>query len=132
MKTCLLHAGQLASSFLRHIIAGEVAGAWQQVGGMRNMLTNLVRPLELLVIQNKETTSRFEKSSTRGLAPPNSRTGKYPSDMRRAGGSQPLSIEPMRTQPSFWVHGPDPPLGGCEYSATETRTIDAVDARPAT
>ena len=59
VKTSFLNTGQLALSYLRYIIAGELTGAWTKFGGLGALLTNLASILELSVLQNMETACRF-------------------------------------------------------------------------
>ena len=42
-RTPFPNTGQLAQHYLRYIISGEVAGAWQKLGGMGAPLTHLAR-----------------------------------------------------------------------------------------
>ena len=46
-KTSILKTSQLGLHYSRHIVAGESAGAWGNLGGLGAMLTNLAHPLEL-------------------------------------------------------------------------------------
>ena len=59
-KPSFLNTGQLALAYLRYIIAGELAGAWNKFGGLGALSTNLASILELSVIRNMETARRFE------------------------------------------------------------------------
>ena len=65
VKTSFLDIGRLALAHLRYIIAGELAGARAKSGGLGALLTNLASAIELSVIQNMETASRFERSPPR-------------------------------------------------------------------
>ena len=64
VKTSFLNTGQLAVACLRCIIAGEIVGAWAKFGGLGALLTNLASLVELSVIQNMETASRFERAQS--------------------------------------------------------------------
>ena len=52
VKTSFLNTGQLALSYLRYVIAGDLAGAWTKFGGLGAMLTNLASLLELCAAQH--------------------------------------------------------------------------------
>ena len=51
----VLNAAQPALHYPRYIIAVEVAGAWQRLGGMGAALTRLAHTMELSITQNVET-----------------------------------------------------------------------------
>ena len=57
-----MNTGQPALAYLRYIIAGELAGAWAEFGGLGAMLANLASVMELPVLQNMETACRFERA----------------------------------------------------------------------
>ena len=58
-RTPFLNSAQLALHFLRYIMTGDVAGAWQNIGGMGAALAHL---MELSIRQNMETARRYEKA----------------------------------------------------------------------
>ena len=64
VKTSFLNTGQLALTYLRYIMAGELSGAWTKFGGLGAMLTNLASIMELSVLQNMETACRFERTQS--------------------------------------------------------------------
>ena len=53
--------------YLRYVVAGEVAGAREKLGGMEDMLTNLAPLSELPVARNMGTVSRFENAQSAAL-----------------------------------------------------------------
>ena len=57
-----LHAGQLALHCVRYVIADEVAGARQELGGVGSALRHLAHLLELSAAQKMETNSHFGKA----------------------------------------------------------------------
>ena len=54
MRTPDLNTGQLDLHYLRYIVAGEAAGAWDEFGAMGATPTNLARIPELSVTQSVE------------------------------------------------------------------------------
>ena len=61
--TSFLNMGQLASNYLRFAIAGEVAGAWSNAGGITSSLTNVAHLIEM--IQARDTTDRTRRLRAR-------------------------------------------------------------------
>ena len=59
-----MNAGQLALSYLRYIIAGEAAGAWEAYVGLGATLARLAHILKLSVAQNMEIAYRFERAQS--------------------------------------------------------------------
>ena len=68
MKASFLNTGQLDLAYLRYIITGELAGAWNKFGGLGALLANLASTIELAVIRDVETACLFER--TQGAAWP--------------------------------------------------------------
>ena len=64
VMTSFLNTGQLALVYVRYIIAGELAGGWTKFGGLGALLTNLATELDLSIIRNMETASRFERAQS--------------------------------------------------------------------
>ena len=64
VKTLFMNSPQLSLAYLRYIIAGEVAGAWDAFGGMGAMLSHLAHLHKLSVTQNMETSFRFERAQS--------------------------------------------------------------------
>ena len=69
MRTPFLNSAQPALRYLRYVIAAEVAGAWQKLGGNggRNSeslaaLTHLAHLMELSLAQNMETAGTYWQS----------------------------------------------------------------------
>ena len=62
VKTSCQIAGQLALSYLRYIVAGEVAGTWVNFGGFGAILTNLAHVAYPSVFRSVETASRADQS----------------------------------------------------------------------
>ena len=49
---------------MRYSVAGEIVGAWGNLGGLGEMFTNLAHLLELSVARNMEAASRFDKAQS--------------------------------------------------------------------
>ena len=64
MKTSFLNTGQLGLAPFRHIIAGEMAGAWTISGSPGAMLTNMAHLPGLSVVRNMGTASRSEPAQS--------------------------------------------------------------------
>ena len=54
----------MALSSLRHIAAGEIAGAWDKFEGFGDLLTGLALFLELPILQNIVTASRYARAQS--------------------------------------------------------------------
>ena len=70
VKTSFFNTGQLALAYLRYIIAGELAGAWNKFGVLGALLKNLASIMELSVPQNMETACRFEEAQSAAWSRP--------------------------------------------------------------
>ena len=64
VKTLFMNSSQLSLAYLRYIVAGEVAGAWDAFGGMGAMLSHLAHLHKLSATQNMETSFRFERAQS--------------------------------------------------------------------
>ena len=64
VNTSTLNAEQLALSYLRFMVAGEIAGPRGNFGGFGALIANLAHFLELSVTQDVETTSCFERAQS--------------------------------------------------------------------
>ena len=60
--------GQLTLSYLRYVVPGEIAGAWELFGGFGALLTNLAHLMELSIARNLEAASRLERAQSSARA----------------------------------------------------------------
>ena len=84
VETSFLMSGQLAPSYLRYIVAGEIAGDWEQFGGSRALLTNLAHLLELSVAQDVSPRFEIRARADLGVVTFGPKTRKPPVRRRRA------------------------------------------------
>ena len=116
-KASCLSTGQLASHYVRYIIAGEVAGAWGYSGSRGATLANLAPLLEPPIIRNMKTASRFEQAQSAARLKVRERAN----GSRGAHESEPRSAQQMLSRPVFGIHGPHQAEGGWECGAPELR-----------
>ena len=86
VQTLFMNSQQLTLPYLRYIIAGEVAGAWEASGGMGAMLSHLVHLQKVAMTQNVGTSFRFERA----------RSAKWSQLTRNRGGPEAIKTD-LRT-----------------------------------
>ena len=64
VKTSFLNSGQLALSDMRYFVAREIAGDWGHFGALGAFFANLAHFMEISIIENMGTVSRFERAQS--------------------------------------------------------------------